>query len=75
MQPMQMLSPIGNWGWLRKFEIIWMTLPEPAKALSILKHCGCKRGCERRCICRKIELPCIEPCKCSGKCSPRSVFI
>ena len=58
MQPMQMLPPIENWGWSKKFEIIWMTLPEVAKALSILKHCSCKRGCKGRCICRKIELPC-----------------
>ena len=28
---------------VQKFEIVWMTLPEAAKALSILKHCGCKR--------------------------------
>ena len=75
MQPMQMLPRTENWGWSKKIEITWMTLPEAAKALSILKHCSCKRGCKGRRICRKIELPCTELFECSGKCSPWSVFI
>ena len=51
----------------------WLYL-KVTKALSILKHCGCKLGC-KVCMCRKFELPCIELWKCSGKCSPWSVFI
>ena len=42
-------------GWSKRFEIIWMTLPEATKALSILKHCSCKLGWKGRCICQKIE--------------------
>ena len=45
-------------------QIIWMTLPEPTKFLSIFKHCGCKGGCKGRCLCRKIELRCSELCQC-----------
>ena len=74
MQPMQMLPPIKNWGLSKKFEIILMTLTKAAKSLNILRHCGCKRGF-KGCMCRKIELLCTELCKCSGKCSPWSVFI
>ena len=48
MQLMQMLPPIESWDWSEKLEIIWMTLPETANALSILKHCSGKRGCKGR---------------------------
>ena len=62
-------------GWSKKCEIIWMTLPEAVKALSVFKYCGCKRWCKGRCICRKIELPCTELWKCSGTSSQWSVFV
>ena len=70
---MQMLPPIKNWGVdqkKKKIEIIWMTLPEVSKALRIFKLSGCKHGCKGGYTCRKIELPCTELWKCSGKCSP-----
>ena len=46
MQLMQMLPPIESWDWSEKLEIVWMTLPETANALSILKHCSGKPGCK-----------------------------
>ena len=69
MKTIQILPPIENWGWTSDFRIVWMTIPEAAKALNLLKHCGCKNGCKGRCTCKKIELPCTELCKCSGKCN------
>ena len=41
-------------------------LTRSIKSLEILKHCGCKKECKGRCLCRKLELPCTELCKCNG---------
>ena len=40
--------------------------PEVSKALTILKHCGCKKSCKGRYLCRMLELPCTELWKYNG---------
>ena len=37
--------------------------PAPESILHLIK-CGCKRGCEGRCSCRKNNIPCTEACGC-----------
>ena len=37
--------------------------PAPEAVLHLIK-CGCKRGCEGRCSCRKNNIPCTEVCGC-----------
>ena len=37
--------------------------PAPEAVLHLIK-CGCKRGCEGRCSCRKNNIPCTEICGC-----------
>ena len=70
--PMQTLPIATSWGWTESdvgYTPKWMTLDEASKVLSILKHCGCKKGCKSRCLCKSVDLPCIELCKCFGQCS------
>ena len=38
-------------------------LPAPEAVLQLVK-CGCKSGCEKRCSCRKNDIPCTEVCSC-----------
>ena len=52
----QILPLVMDWGWTEKCEVSWITLPEASKALTILKHCGCKKGCKGWCLCRMLEL-------------------
>ena len=56
--PMQTLPTATSWEWAESgigYTVKWMTLDEASKALSVLKHCGCKKGCKSRCLCKSIS--------------------
>ena len=70
--PMQTLPTATSWGWAESdigYTPKWMTLDEASMALSVLKHCGFKKGCKSRCLCKSIDLPCTELYQCFGQCS------
>ena len=62
-----------SWGWTKTedgmYEPNWTTLPEAAEACYELVSCKCKKGCVRRCKCKKAALECTALCACEGNCS------
>ena len=60
----------SEWGWKkeRKWVPVWTTLEEACKALSALVKCGCKKGCNTRCKCKKAGLQCTALCACEDTC-------
>ena len=61
----------SDWGWVKEaagWQPLWTTLPEASKSCYELIHCGCKKGCGRRCKCSKAALKCTALCTCSGDC-------
>ena len=67
-------SPL-EWGWMRTedgtYEPNWTTLPEATKACHELLSCRCKKGCVKRCKCKKAGLDCTALCACEGECSQK----
>ena len=63
----------GDWGWQKRetggWEVYWTSLPEASEACRELLHCGCKKGCRKRCKCKKAALQCTALCQCGGLCS------
>ena len=47
---------------------ICMMLLEASISCKDLIHCKWKKGCSKRCSCKKLNLKCTEPCECSGGC-------
>ena len=36
---------------------------------TVFKKCGCRKGCEKNCKCKKVKMiKCLTTCKCKGKC-------
>ncbi len=64
-----MPSP-GDWGWTDSdnWKPLWTTLPEASTTSRELLCCGCKKGCTRRCKCKKAALKCTALCQCDGQC-------
>ena len=62
-----------SWGWMKMedglYEPVWTTLPEAAQACYELVSCKCKKGCVKRCKCKKAGLECTALCACEGECS------
>ena len=44
--------------------VMTLSLPAPAAIMELVK-CNCKKGCSKRCSCRKVSLNCTEICGCS----------
>ena len=63
---MQTLPSITEWGYTELYQPLWTTIPEALKALTLLKHRNCKKGCKHRCSCKAIGLKCTELCFCNG---------
>jgi len=66
-----------SWGWMkrdRQYEPHWTTLPEASKTCYELIACGCKKGCVKRCKCKKAALQCTALCGCEGDCSRNYIF-
>jgi len=67
------LPPPTNWGWSRtgegQYTPYWTRLPEAAHSCIELVSCNCKKGCVRRCKCKKAALQCTALCVCEGDCS------
>ena len=63
----------NQWGWMKTedslYEPNWTTLPEASKACHERVSCKCKKGCVRRCKCKKATLDCTALCACEGECS------
>ena len=57
-----------SWGWVKTedglYEPNWTNLPEASKACYELVSCKCKKGCVRRCRCKKAALQCTALCAC-----------
>ncbi|ELU07992.1 hypothetical protein CAPTEDRAFT_216620 [Capitella teleta] len=61
----------SKWGWVKEgsqWKPLWTSLPEAAKCCYELIHCGCKKGCNGRCKCKKAGLKCTSLCVCGGGC-------
>ena len=59
-----------EYGWQRgsngKWIPLWTTLPAAEASCQELLRCGCKKGCKRRCKCKRNNLPCTTLCACGG---------
>ncbi|KAL8561151.1 hypothetical protein ACOMHN_054522 [Nucella lapillus] len=66
--PAPELPPPTNWGWSRtgegQYTPYWSRLPEAAYSCIELVSCKCKKGCVRRCKCKKAALQCTALCVC-----------
>jgi hypothetical protein len=61
-----------EWGWVMTcdgWQPFWTTLPDVTKSCRELVRCGCKKGCQGRCSCFKVNLTCSELCTCSDECT------
>ncbi len=71
--PAPELPPPTNWGWSRtgegQYTPYWTRLPEAAHSCIELVSCKCKKGCVRRCKCKKAALQCTALCECEGDCT------
>ncbi|KAL8586163.1 hypothetical protein ACOMHN_057725 [Nucella lapillus] len=71
--PAPELPPPTNWGWSRtgegQYTPYWTRLPEAAHSCIELVSCKCKKGCVRRCKCKKAALQCTALCVCEGDCT------
>ncbi len=71
--PTPELPPPTNWGWIKNvegfYEPLWTRLPEAAETCYELVSCKCKKGCVKRCKCKKAVLECTALCACEGECS------
>jgi len=65
--------PPTNWGWSKtgkgQYTSYSTTLPEAAHSCIELVYCKCKKGCVRRCTCKKAALQCRALCVCEGECT------
>ena len=68
LDSMQTLPSITESRYTELYQPLWTTIPEASKALTLLKHCNCKKGCKDRCSCKAIGLKCTELCFCNGQC-------
>ena len=72
MDPRPALPTPTDWGWRKmedgSYQPHWTSLPEAAKSCEELVSCGCKKGCKKRCRCKKANLPCTGLCSCDGEC-------
>jgi len=61
-----------SWGWKKIgdgfYEPVWTILPEAARDCYELVSCQCKKGCVKRCRCKKAGLQCTALCACEGEC-------
>ena len=67
-----------SWGWIKTddglYEPNWTTLPEASKACCELVSCKYKKGCVKRCRCKKAALQCTALCACEGECSQHWLY-
>lgn len=64
--------PPTEWGWVEQdggqllLPVPCLRAPAPEFILKLVR-CGCQKGCERNCECRRAGLPCTVMCAhCSG---------
>jgi hypothetical protein len=71
--PAPVLPSPTDWGWIKSsdqmYEPHWTTLPEASKVCQELVSCNCKKGCMKKCKCKKAKLQCTALCACEGECS------
>ena len=48
---------------------LWTTLPEAGRSSRELLRCGCKKGCQQQCKCKKASLKCTALCTSGGDCN------
>ena len=62
------LPPPTEMGWeLKNGQLVpkLLSLPAIPKACAEITTCGCRKGClSKLCSCRKMQLPCVEACRC-----------
>ena len=67
------LPLLTSWAWMKTedglYKPNWTTLPMASKACYELVSCKCKKGCMRRCKCKKAALEYTALCECEGECS------
>ena len=73
LSPMAQLPQPEGWGWIGAaggtWEVMWSSLPEASKVCRELVRCGCTKGCQTNCKCKKAALTCTALCKCAGSCT------
>ena len=66
------VSP-SDWGWETNkagtWQPLWSLLPQASSSCQELLKCGCKKGCQRNCKCKKASLKCTALCYCRGECA------
>ena len=75
LDPTQNLPSPEQWGYKQTHNgwvPHWTDLPQFTSSSNYLTKCGCNKGCNYRCKCRKINLKCTKLCKCKGNCSTKS---
>ena len=69
--PQQDIPDPSKWGWNNvngKWQPLWITKEEASKTCYELLHCGCRKGCQKQCKCKRANLQCTALCRCSGNC-------
>ena len=71
--PTPELPPPSSWGWIKNdegvYEPHWTKLHKATQTCYELVSCKCKKGCVKRCKCKKAALECTALCACEGECS------
>ena len=68
LDSMQTFPSITELGYTELYRPLWTNIPEASKALTLLKHCNCKKGCKDRSSFKATGLKCTELCFCQGQC-------
>ena len=73
--PKPTLPSPSDWRWEKDgkgWKPVWTLLRQAQQMCYELIHCGCKKGCTRRCKCVKASLACTALCDCGGACNQDS---
>ena len=70
--PCTSASAATSWEWTKSaeglYEPHWTRLPQAAQTCRELLSCKCKKGCVKRCKCKKAAPDCTALCLCEGEC-------
>ena len=57
----------SDWGWIKEndtWKPFWTSLPAASKGCKELVRCHCKKACQNRCSCSRVQMPCQPACNC-----------
>ena len=77
--PTPEVPPPTSWVWAKNeegmYEPYWTRLPEASHTCYELVSCKCKKGCVKRCRCKKAALQCTALCVCVKESAHKTDFL